>query len=87
MINPLKEQFAQFSFKPVRESTEIMVANLGNDAGVIGTAWLVSMHIYELNKWTGFAKILQAFSMICQSSFLFFFICILYEEGEDGGFL
>ncbi|HJV31658.1 MAG TPA: ROK family glucokinase [Bacillales bacterium] len=41
LINPLKEQFAQFTFKPVRESTEIIVATLGNDAGVIGAAWLV----------------------------------------------
>jgi glucokinase len=41
LINPLKKQFEQFTFKPVRESTEIIVATLGNDAGVIGAAWLV----------------------------------------------
>jgi glucokinase len=41
LLDPVKEKFNQFSFKPVRESTEINLATLGNDAGIIGAAWLV----------------------------------------------
>jgi glucokinase len=41
LLDPVIEKFNQFSFKAVRESTEISLATLGNDAGVIGAAWLV----------------------------------------------
>jgi glucokinase len=40
LLKPVVENFAKFSFPRVRESTEIDIATLGNDAGVIGAAWL-----------------------------------------------
>jgi glucokinase len=41
LLNPVKEQFTQYAFSPVKESTELTLATLGNDAGVIGAAWLI----------------------------------------------
>ncbi|MEW9500419.1 ROK family glucokinase [Jeotgalibacillus marinus] len=41
LLNPLREKFKQFAFSTVAESTTIEVATLGNDAGVIGAAWLI----------------------------------------------
>lgn len=41
LLNPIKENFDRFSFPRVKESTEIAIATLGNDAGVIGAAWLI----------------------------------------------
>ncbi|TWD98524.1 ROK family protein [Neobacillus bataviensis] len=41
LLKPLKEQFAQFAFPRVAEGVELVIAKLGNDAGVIGGAWLV----------------------------------------------
>lgn len=41
LLNPVKKKFEQFAFKPVRESTVMNLATLGNDAGIIGAAWLV----------------------------------------------
>lgn len=40
LLKPVVENFTQFAFPRVRESTEIDIATLGNDAGVIGAAWL-----------------------------------------------
>ncbi|MBT2687138.1 ROK family glucokinase [Bacillus sp. ISL-47] len=40
LLKPVVENFAKFAFPRVRESTEIDIATLGNDAGVIGAAWL-----------------------------------------------
>jgi glucokinase len=45
LIDPLKEKFKQFAFKAVRESSTIHQAMLGNDAGVIGAAWLVKSRL------------------------------------------
>ncbi|MHC0035920.1 ROK family glucokinase [Pseudoneobacillus sp. C159] len=41
LLNPIKENFERYSFPRVKESTEITLATLGNDAGVIGAAWLI----------------------------------------------
>ncbi|MDR6998740.1 ROK family glucokinase [Neobacillus niacini] len=41
LINSVKQQFNQFAFSPVKESTELALATLGNEAGVIGAAWLI----------------------------------------------
>ncbi|MBT2700657.1 ROK family glucokinase [Bacillus sp. ISL-40] len=40
LMIPLKEQFAQFAFPKVAQGVELVVATLGNDAGVLGGAWL-----------------------------------------------
>jgi glucokinase len=40
LLNPLKEQFKRFAFPRVAQGAELTIATLGNDAGVIGGAWL-----------------------------------------------
>lgn len=41
LLNPVKNNFAKFAFSAVRDSTELALATLGNDAGVLGAAWLI----------------------------------------------
>lgn len=41
LLTPIKANFDKFSFQRVKESTELAIATLGNDAGVIGAAWLI----------------------------------------------
>ncbi len=41
LLDPVKAQFARFAFPRVAVSTSIDIATLGNDAGVIGAAWLI----------------------------------------------
>ncbi|WP_026572460.1 ROK family glucokinase [Bacillus sp. UNC438CL73TsuS30] len=41
LLNSVKQQFNRFAFSSVKESTELALATLGNDAGVIGAAWLI----------------------------------------------
>lgn len=41
LLNSVKQQFNQFAFSSVKKSTELALATLGNDAGVIGAAWLI----------------------------------------------
>jgi glucokinase len=41
LLDPVKAQFARFAFPSVAVSTSIDIATLGNDAGVIGAAWLI----------------------------------------------
>ncbi|MEH7414139.1 ROK family glucokinase [Neobacillus drentensis] len=41
LLESVKENFAKFAFPAVRNSTEIDLATLGNDAGVLGAAWLI----------------------------------------------
>ncbi|MFD1736540.1 ROK family glucokinase [Bacillus salitolerans] len=41
LLQPVKEYFSKFTFPRVRIGAEIKIAILGNDAGVIGGAWLV----------------------------------------------
>jgi glucokinase len=45
LIIPLKNQFARFSFPKVLEGVEITIASLGNDAGVIGGAWIAKTRL------------------------------------------
>ncbi|WP_409270653.1 ROK family glucokinase [Neobacillus sp. SCS-31] len=40
LLKKVRDQFARFAFTRVRETTTIALATLGNDAGVIGAAWL-----------------------------------------------
>jgi glucokinase len=40
LLKPLKEEFFPFAFPRVAQGLEIVTATLGNDAGVIGGAWL-----------------------------------------------
>lgn len=41
LLEPVKKNFDKYSFPRVKESTEMAIATLGNDAGVIGAAWLI----------------------------------------------
>ncbi|WP_042355056.1 ROK family glucokinase [Bacillus rubiinfantis] len=41
LLNLVKDQFDRFTFSTVKEATDFSLATLGNDAGVIGAAWLV----------------------------------------------
>jgi glucokinase len=41
LLAPVKEYFEKFAFIRVAQSTKITIATMGNDAGVIGAAWLV----------------------------------------------
>ncbi|WP_442594910.1 ROK family glucokinase [Neobacillus sp. D3-1R] len=41
LLNSIKNYFDQYSFPRVKESTTMAIATLGNDAGVIGAAWLI----------------------------------------------
>ncbi|MFK9093285.1 ROK family glucokinase [Bacillus salipaludis] len=41
LLDAVNEKFAKFAFSAVRDSTELALATLGNDAGVLGAAWLI----------------------------------------------
>ncbi|MFL6562618.1 MAG: ROK family glucokinase [Bacillus sp. (in: firmicutes)] len=41
LLDAVNKNFAKFTFSPVRNSTKISLATLGNDAGVLGAAWLI----------------------------------------------
>ncbi|MDO4813521.1 MAG: ROK family glucokinase [Gemella sp.] len=41
LLERVRKEFEKFAFPPVRESTKLALATLGNDAGVIGAASLV----------------------------------------------
>ncbi|KMK76004.1 ROK family glucokinase [Alkalihalobacillus pseudalcaliphilus] len=43
LLLPLKEQFRRFAIGRIATSTEFEVATLGNDAGVIGAAWIAKI--------------------------------------------
>lgn len=47
LINPVRETFEKYAFKRVLKSTKILPATLGNDAGVIGAAWLVKSRVNQ----------------------------------------
>jgi glucokinase len=47
LLDPVKNNFAKFAFSPVRDSTKLAVATLGNDAGVLGAAWLIKNKINQ----------------------------------------
>jgi len=41
LLEAVNENFAKYSFSAVKDSTELALATLGNDAGVLGAAWLI----------------------------------------------
>ncbi len=41
LLHPVRRAFEKYAFKRVKKSTVISLATLGNDAGVIGAAWLI----------------------------------------------
>ncbi|WP_379966268.1 ROK family glucokinase [Ectobacillus sp. sgz5001026] len=41
LLSLVQEQFTRFAFPRVAKSTKLAIATLGNDAGVVGSAWLV----------------------------------------------
>lgn len=41
LLDTVKVNFSMFAFSAVRDSTNLTLATLGNDAGVIGAAWLI----------------------------------------------
>ncbi|WP_064091504.1 ROK family glucokinase [Rossellomorea aquimaris] len=45
LLTSVVEHFERFAFPTVRTSTRLSIAKLGNDAGVIGAAWLVKNKI------------------------------------------
>lgn len=50
LLTPLKEKFTRFAFPRVAQGVELVVATLGNDAGVIGSAWLVKKMLINDHK-------------------------------------
>jgi glucokinase len=50
LLEPLKEEFARFSFPRVAQGVEIVTATLGNNAGVIGGAWLAQQRKMSKSK-------------------------------------
>ncbi|WP_258833469.1 ROK family glucokinase [Peribacillus frigoritolerans] len=49
LLVPLKEQFTRFAFPRVLQGVELGNATLGNDAGIMGGAWLVKKRLLNSN--------------------------------------
>ena len=47
LLQPIQRYFKQYAFSRAAKSTKLAIATLGNDAGVIGGAWLAKKYIYE----------------------------------------
>ena len=47
LIEYIKEHYEKMTFKPAKEDTEIVVASLGNDAGIIGAAALIKTYVID----------------------------------------
>lgn len=47
LIDPVRETFEKYVFKRVLKSTKLLPATLGNDAGVIGAAWLIKSQMNQ----------------------------------------
>lgn len=45
LLTPLRAKYKKYAFKPIAENTEISLAELGNDAGIVGAAWLAANKI------------------------------------------
>ncbi len=45
LISEIKQAFVRYAFKPVAQSTDIVLAQLGNDAGIVGAGWLAANKI------------------------------------------
>ena len=48
LLQPVQKYFEKYAFPRVAKSTKLAIATLGNDAGVIGGAWLVKTKIAKL---------------------------------------
>ncbi|WLR60517.1 ROK family glucokinase [Guptibacillus hwajinpoensis] len=47
LLTPLKKQFEKYALPRVKEGADFAIATLGNDAGVIGGAWLVKTKLMK----------------------------------------
>lgn len=47
LIEYINEHYEKMTFKPAKEDTEIVVASLGNDAGIIGAAGLIKTYVID----------------------------------------
>ncbi|WP_377888506.1 ROK family glucokinase [Alkalihalobacillus sp. R86527] len=47
LLTPLKKEFEKFALPRVKEGADFAIATLGNDAGVIGGAWLVKSKLMQ----------------------------------------
>ncbi len=47
LLNPVKSNFEKFAFSAVGDSTKLALATLGNDAGVLGAAWLIKSNLNQ----------------------------------------
>jgi glucokinase len=47
LLTPLKTQFNRFAFPRVAQDVELVIASLGNDAGVLGAAWLAKKNLSQ----------------------------------------
>jgi len=47
LLDNIRIHFEKYAFERVRKSTKITIATLGNDAGVIGAAWLVKSRLVK----------------------------------------
>ncbi|WP_371018256.1 ROK family glucokinase [Pseudalkalibacillus sp. JSM 102089] len=47
LLTPLKKQFEKYALPRVRKGADFAIATLGNDAGVIGGAWLVKTKLMK----------------------------------------
>jgi len=45
LLDSVNDYFAKFAFPAVKNSTKLALATLGNDAGVIGAAWLIKNNL------------------------------------------
>lgn len=45
LLKPVQTYFNKYVFPPIKDYTSITLATLGNDAGVIGAAWLIKNHL------------------------------------------
>lgn len=47
LIQFIKKHYEKMTFKPAQDGTNIVVAQLGNDAGIIGAAGLIKTYVIE----------------------------------------
>lgn len=47
LLNSVISNFEKFAFSAVRDSTKLALATLGNDAGVLGAAWLIKNQLNQ----------------------------------------
>jgi glucokinase len=45
LIEPIENYYNQFAFPPTRNSTKLLLAKLGNDAGIFGAGYLVKQNV------------------------------------------